>query len=358
MSNLVPKSKVGQLVDLIRNHLQAGEWTGVLPPERSLAEHFLVSRSTLRKALQTLQNEGFFGGAESSRSGRKITSGCEKKSVRMSEGTAILLTPNILDNSLLLEHLAILRDLLGRAGVRVEVKEATHLTEMRQPEAALVRLVAKSPDAVWLLHRMPHSVQLAAQSLGLRCLVYGTTFEGIKLPYVDVDFLAVARHATARCLAREMKRIAVLVHRTPLAGDAAIVREVTEQLARAGAPAPLVMRHDYNKSRLIDALDQRIVPAALTPEVLLVVSQHHLLTVLPHLLRRGLQMPGDISLIYLSNDPVTERLSPVPERYDLGMLLPRRLARSAQALLAGERPAPSLLLPKLKPGETFGSPLK
>lgn len=358
MSNLVPKSKVGQLVDLLRNHLHSGEWGGVLPPERALAEQFLVSRSTLRKALQTLENEGCVSGVESSRSGRKITLGSGKVHGKSIEASAIVLTPNILDNSLLLEHLAILRDLLGRAGVRVEVREATHLTEMRQPGTALARMAVKSPDAVWLLHKMPHSVQQAAQSLGLRCLVYGSTFSGISLPFVDVDFLAVARHATARCLAKGMKRIAVLVHRTPLAGDAAIVKEVADQLASAGAPAPMVLRHDFNKSRLIDALDQRIVPEELTPDVLLVVSQHHLLTTLPHLLRRGLRMPGDISLIYLSNDPVTERLSPVPERYDLGMLLPRRLARSTQALLSGETPAPGRLLPKLKPGETFGSRVK
>jgi DNA-binding LacI/PurR family transcriptional regulator len=358
MSNLVPKSKVGQLVDLLRSHLQNGEWAGMLPPERSMAEQFLVSRSTLRKALQTLENEGCISGVKSSRSGRQITPGAGKKTGRTNEGSAVVLTPNILDNSLLLEHLAILRDLLGRAGIRVEVREATHLTEMRQPVAALAKMAAKSPDAVWILHKMPHSVQLAAQSLGLRCLVYGSTFEGIKIPFVDVDFAAVARHAAARCLAKGMKRIAVLVHRTPLAGDTAIVKEVAGQLAGAGAPPPLVLRHDFNKSRLIDALDQRIVPAGMTPDVLMVVSQHHLLTTLPHLLRRGLRIPGDISLIYLSNDPVTERLSPVPERYDLGMLLPRRLARSTQALLNGEMPAPSRLLPKLKPGETFASRAK
>jgi len=351
-----PKSKTGQLAEFLRAKLDAGEWGDTVPPERSLAEDFMVSRTTLRNALDLLQSEGVIGPAGSSRHGRPVLKRKRGAAIRGSGELVVVITQTLHDNSLLLEHLAIMRELLGRGGVRIEVQEAAHLADMKQPESALARITSKHARAVWVLHKMPQAVQLAAQSLGLRCVVYGSTSEGVDLPFVDMDYGAVARHATGRCISKGFSKIAVLVHRTPLAGDAVVVREVTDQLARAGAPPPTVLRYNFNRSRLIDGLDQRIVHVSDRPQVLLVVNQHHLLTALSHLLRCGLKIPGDLSLIYLSNDPVTERLSPLPDRYDLGSLLPRRLAKSAQAMLSGEHPPGCRLLPKMLIGESFGLP--
>lgn len=353
MGQNLPKSKTGQLADILRIRIESGEWKETIPPERLLAEDLLVSRTTLRKALEILQHDGWIAPAESSRSCRRILTPEGKPNSAVPSGLVVVITPSMFDNPLLLEHLAVLRDLLGRGGARIEVREAARIAELRQPKNELARLAAKFPGAVWILYRMPQPVQIAAGQLGLRCIVYGSVLAGVDLPYVDVDFRAVARHALGRCLARGLRKIAVLVHRTPLAGDTVIVSEITSLLAGAGAPPPVILRHDFNRSRLIDSLDQRIVPADKTPDALIVVSQHHLLTTLPHLLRRGLRIPDDLSLIYLSNDPVTERLSPLPERYDLGGQLPRRLAKAAQAMISGEIPSSARLLPKLKAGETF-----
>ena len=113
------------------------------------------------------------------------------------------------------------------------------------------------------------------------------------------------------------------------------------------------MRYDFNRMRLMDGLDREIVARPETCDALIIASHHHLLTALPHLLRRGVRIPEDLSLVYLSNDPSVERLSPLPVRYDAGPGLVRRLVAAIQTLADGGTPKSSLLVPKLLAGESL-----
>jgi DNA-binding LacI/PurR family transcriptional regulator len=348
-----PKSKSGQLSDLLRARIADGEWTTALPSERRLAEEYFVSRTTLREALRTLVADGIISAPGTTRSGRQLAAPAKRSRIPSKQGQVIILTPSLRESPLVLEHLAVLREWLGNQGTQVHVREAARLTEEAQPANTLLRWAKDAPATVWILHKMPRTVQQAVADLKLHAIVFGSVFPGISLPHVDVDFRAVARHAAGRCLARGHRKLAVLVHRTPLAGDRAVIDAIGEALDRSGAPAPILLKHDFNRARLIDALDRLIVPPATRPDVLLVVNQHHLLTALPHLLHRGLRIPQDLSIVYLSNDPAVERLSPLPDRYDIGDRLLRRLAKAAQDRLSGVHPASSVLLPRLVKGETL-----
>ena len=353
-ASTTPKSKSGQLADLLRTRIMAGEWMSSLPSERQLAAEYFVSRTAVREAFRALAEDGLVEAARSTRRGRTVRAGSVEPRTVPRAGQVMLVTPSLRESPLMLEHLAVLREWFGQHGTQVHVREAVRLTEESEPERSLRRWSLASPDTVWVLHKMPAQVQRAAQDIGLKAIVFGSVWPGVTLPSIDVDFRAVVRHAAGRCLARGHRRLAVIVHRTVLAGDAAIVEALGAEMARHEVPPPMVLKHDFNRARLIDALDHRIIPPATRPEALLVVNQHHLLTVLPHLLHRGLRIPHDLSLVYLSNDPTVERLSPLPDRYDLGDRLLRRLALAAQARLAGERPGSVALLPRFLKGETLG----
>lgn len=353
-SNELPKSKAGQLADLLRLRVRTGEWSGSVPAERSLADEYLVSRTTVRQALGFLEAEGLLEACASTRSGRRVRGVAAGGETRTKAGDVVFLTPSLRDSPLILGQLSLLRELLGPAGVRVSVRENARLGTLRNPMPTVQRLADERPGSVWILHKMSRSVQQAVARAGLPALVFGSSFDGVGLPCIDIDFRAVARHAAGRCLAKGHRRLGVIVHRTPLAGDELIVDAIQAELKRAGGPPLEVMKHDFNRTRLIDALDQRIVGRGDRPDVLLIVNQHHLLTALPHLLRRGVSVPGDLSLLYLNNDAAAERLSPLPARYDTGDALLRRLASAAKARLAGEIPGSSLLLPVAVEGETFG----
>jgi DNA-binding LacI/PurR family transcriptional regulator len=349
----MPKSKAGQLADLLRVRLRSGEWKACLPPERALADEYLVSRTTVRQALAFLQNEGLIGDCGSTRQGRSVRVRTPGSRPGPLAGRVVFLTPSMSDSPLILEQLAVLRELLGGAGVQVAVRDHARLTSLKDPAPSLARLFAEYPGAVWILHKMSRKVQEAVAAAGVPAVVFGSSFAGVAMPSIDVDFGAVARHAAVRCLRHGHRRLSVIVHRTPLAGDERMVEALAAELARCGGQPPRVMKHDFNRARLADALDREIVSGTDRPDVLLVVNQHHLLTALPHLLWRGLRIPADLSLIYLNNDPAAERLSPLPERYHLGDRLLRRLAAAIQACLAGEVPPSAMLLPVEARGETF-----
>ena len=349
---LLPKSKSGQLVDLLRNRLATGDWQDQLPPERLLAEEYLVSRTTLRRALAALVRGGQLSPANSTRSGCKPT-GARSRRGAVTTTHAVLLTPSLAGVPVLLEQLAFLRERLGPAGIRVQTAEAGALVNQKSPDAGLKRMVAGRPGAMWILHRMPAAVQRFFAGTGVPTVIFGSSFEEAGLPSIDVDFTVVARHAVGLCMARGLHRLTLLLHRTNLAGDELIVEAVARELRRHNAPPPRILRHDFNRARLIDTLDATMVPANSRGDALLISSQHHLLTTHSHLLRRGIRFPADLSLLYLSNDPVIECLSPLPCRYDSGTELVRKLAAAVTNLAAGIPVTSVRVLPKLRMGETL-----
>ena len=349
---MLPKSKSSQLADILRERFTSGHWDGKLPSERVLAGEFLVSRTTLRKALATLSKEELIEPTSTTRGIRKIKNVAKNLS-RGPYSHVCILTPTLVGSPLLIEQLGVMREMLSRAGLTVEVVEGVALIERSDPSSSLQRVIARHPQSIWVLHKMPLAIQRWFDASGLPAMVFGSVFPGITLPGVDVDFRAAAHHAAGICLARGCKKITVLVHRTKLAGDTRTADAISEALARREVEPPRIMRFDFNRMRLMDGLDHEIVAKPDACDALIIASHHHLLTALPHLLRRGVRIPEDLSLVYLSNDPSVERLSPLPVRYDPGPGLVRRLVIAIQSLAEGEAPKSSLLVPKLLEGESL-----
>jgi len=354
--NRLPQSKVGQVMELMRECIGSGEWSEGIPPERELASRFMVSRTTLRKAIESLERDGSVSTVSSTRQGRQIiTRKAPGKSTKQMQ--VVVITPALRGSSVLLEQLASLRERLGAAGLQVHVHEAGNLVDRKSPESELKRIAVRRPHSIWVLHRMPRAVQQVVAKERWPAVVFGSVFEGIDLPYVDIDFRAVARHASGVCLTRGCRRITLLVHRTMLAGDVEMVDTVTEMMAAKGGSPPEILRHDFNRARLTDRLDRQLSVLKGEGNVLMVSNQHHLLTAMTHLLHRGVRIPEDLGLLYLSNDAVVERMSPLPFRYDSGQALIRRLTTAVKSWAWGQIPASGLVIPRLLEGETLLDPL-
>lgn len=354
MSTPLPKSKSAQLAEMIRERIASGEWGKRMPAERALSEEYLVSRTTLRAALHILEKEMCLRTSSARRRGREIVGETRSHPKDSGTGHVLLLTPSLPGNPLLLEHIAVVRGMLAKASIDMEIKEATHLAAVKEPAPTIRRMATSRPGVAFVLHKMPVRVHRAFASLSLPVLIFGSTAPGVNLPTVDINFAATARHAFGRCLAANRERLAILVHRTPLAGDAIVLEEVVKAARARSLPPPKILRHDFHRERLIASVDQMLATPPLSrPNVVLVANQHHLLTLITHVQRRGMRIPEDLAVLYLGSDPVAERLSPIPDRYDSGAALPRTLAKSCVTLLSGATPPCSNILPRAIKGETM-----
>lgn len=348
----VPQTKVGQMLDLMRECIRTGEWDQHMPSERELADRFMVSRTTLRKAIEALERDGLVSKISSTRERRRISCNPGGNAVP-SHSQVIFLTPTLRGSSAIHEHLANLREKLGPMGMLVHVHEAESLMERKRPLADLRRIASRRPHAIWVLHRMPVAVQQAVAGEKWPAVVFGSVFPGVDLPGVDLDFRSVARHAAGTCLGRGCGRMVLLIHRTMLAGDVEMVEAVTSVLASKGERAPEILRHDFNRARLLDGLDRLLPELTKKGTVLMISNQHHLLTAVTHLMHRGVQIPKDMGLLYLGNDSVAERISPLPCRYDSGQALVRRLSSAIKSWSWGQIPRSGLVVPRFLDGQTL-----
>lgn len=141
-------SVVAEIVEALRNDLEAREWTERLPSERVLCERFQVSRPTLRKALASLSREGWVRperglgwrvGREPSRTAHAVGS----KSVGI-----LCFVPLDEASGFTLFAIDKLQDCLHHAGLGVHVHAGTQYASQNYRQA-LDRLVQGSPRSAW-----------------------------------------------------------------------------------------------------------------------------------------------------------------------------------------------------------------
>lgn len=111
---------------MIRERIASGEWGNRRPPERAISEEYLVSRTTLRAALQVLDKELWLRRSFARLRGSEIVVAARSHPKDSGTGYVLLLTPSLPGNPLLLEHIAVVRGMLAKAFIDVEIKEAAH----------------------------------------------------------------------------------------------------------------------------------------------------------------------------------------------------------------------------------------
>ncbi|NWK54764.1 substrate-binding domain-containing protein [Verrucomicrobiaceae bacterium N1E253] len=336
MTRQIPSSKIAQATEILRSAIAKGEWEEFLPSERVLSSQLQISRVTLRKALDSLTHEGLIAAAERSKR-RAILA---KKSGAESVSRVVFLTQKPAHESpaQVLSQYAQLCHYLSKVGLEVQLESSDIFQYNQVSQDVLTRLVESHDRAHWVLHQCPEFVQLWFFEQGISATVFGSAFPGINLPSVDVDFRSAGRHATGYLLARGHRRLAMVRFRSTLAGDDLAYQGMVDALMSPSSilprPSPVVMSHNYDVARLTRELD-RLFSLPDPPTGLVVVNFHHVLTMISHLSSIGLSVPGDVSIISLSDDVVFESFSPRPVSYRLGDVLVKKLVRQVIDSVSG-----------------------
>jgi DNA-binding LacI/PurR family transcriptional regulator len=190
-------------------------------------------------------------------------------------------------------------------------------------------------------------------------IVTGSRHEGVRLPAVDFDNCAIARHAAGMLLARGHRRAALVLPDSGLAGDRATEQGFHEAFARGGhADAePVVWLHDGTPAKICRALEP-LNAAGSRPTAVLVSHVQHVFTVVTWLLTHGIRIPQDVSLLSLRSDPDLAFLVPSIACYETtSEVFARTIARRViQLATTGSLPArQTLIVGRLHPGASLAA---
>ncbi|HEX5223245.1 MAG TPA: GntR family transcriptional regulator [Verrucomicrobiae bacterium] len=350
-------SLVAQTAVILRESIEAGVWKDFLPGEHELCERLQVSRVTLRAALLQLGREGWFQAQQGRR--RQIVQKRSSKARTSRSDRVVMLSPVTLEKlqATTLFWVDALRDHLGAAGYRLEF-HASHAVSAQHPEHALESLVQRFRPAGWVLYLSTAPVQEWFSKRGLPCVITGSPHPNVELSSVDMDYAATCSHAANLLAAKGRKRLALLMPRSGHAGNLESERgfmEAGEKLQAQGVHT-LVSHHDGSITGICRALDN-LLRAPQPATGILVAKPAHVITAVTHLLRRGVRLPEDVSLMARDDDPLLENLVPAVTRYHTDpVLFARKVSRLVVDLVrnGARRRHDSRLMPSLVRGETLG----
>jgi DNA-binding LacI/PurR family transcriptional regulator len=334
--NNVPQraTLVSQTVAILERGLREGRWPGELPGQHALCDQLVISRTTLRAALQDL---------------------ARRKLISLRQGASTLVHPRFSRASaqasvkevivLLPEPLWLLRPsvarwagelgpLLQRSGLEMRLSGG-RLYYGRRPEARLEKLIRMHPRSAWVLFASTEGMQRWFAARQLPVVLVGSAFPRINLPSIEYDHAAIAQHAMVQFTSAGHRQTAILLQHTGSAADDS-TRNAFGAALPAGYPPPLVLEHDGSLAQIHARLVRlsRVTPR---PTALFITKSLSLPAVLTILPRLGMEIPRDLSVICREDDIFTEYLVPAVARYRSdSSAIARKLAVALRRLAAGE----------------------
>jgi DNA-binding LacI/PurR family transcriptional regulator len=336
--SLKRSSLVAQVAEAVRAEIFRGGWTEWIPSERELSELLHVSRNTCSAALHTLYREKLIEPIR----GRGIRLNPAAVRKARSEGqhtrSVGIIIPEALgslrpSNSLLIEELqAELFDL----GVRLQLHNSP-VYYRANPHHALEKLVEKNHHDCWILMLSHRAMQSWFMKRGLPCVVSGSVYSDIQLPFVDYDHRAVCRHAAGKLIALGHRRIVLFNRRLRAAGDLETEAGLFEGVrvsSHQHVEASVVYHEDSMQS--VSFLVNRLFSSPLPPTGIIVANSYCYLSVMSTLARSGYRVPADVSLISRDDDHYLAYLDPEPARYIYdGAGITRRMMGLIRSMLEG-----------------------
>ncbi len=345
-----------QVAACLREGIQGGRWGDPFPGENQLASELNVSRNTARRALQILEKEGLVVRRGLGRS-RSITPAGTAMALRRPLRVAILRNDTLIDDS---PHTAliaanILRALEASGYDAFECRKTQ--VELRHDVPQMSRqLTAASADA-WLIEAGSRSLLEWCASQQTHCLaLYGRT-EGLQIARIGPDAASAYAVATRELIALGHRRIVLIVReefrRPPVGGcELAFLNE----LKAHGIPAGIYNLPEWHETpagfeRLLESLFRTTPPTAV-----IVDETCWLIAALGFLVRRGLRVPEQVSLVAGEGVPILDMCSPrfAQIRWD-NKLIERRVVRWVNAVRKGNSDRRIISIPAdFVPGGSIG----
>lgn len=299
-----------QVAACLREGLQRGRWGDAFPGEFQLAAELDVSRNTVRRALEVLEKEGFVVRSGLGRR-RSITAAGRAMASQRALRVAILRNDSLLganpQTTLTLD--TIVRSLEASGYGAFECQKTQ--VELGHDVSQIKRqLIAASADA-WVIEAGSRPLlEWCASQQTPSLALYGRT-EGLQIARTGPDAVSAYAEATRQLIALGHRRIVLIVReefrRPPVAGgELAFLSELKAQ----GIPASGYNLPEWDESpagfeRLMDSLFRTTPPTAL-----IVDETCWFIAALGFLVRRGLRVPEQVSVVAGEGVPVLDMCWP------------------------------------------------
>lgn len=346
-------SLVTQTVQSLRECIRSGHWKIHLPGERELCDHLQVSRTTIRAALEEMQQQGLLEVADRRR--RLIKTKRASHGAKAHQRVVALLMPSALHtmHPRTLFVIDALRGHLAKAGCMAEVHTQSTCFSAH-PGRALERLTKEHPADAWVVFGSKEPMQRWFTQRHLPVLVFGSCQPGIHLQSVDADHRAACRHAGSVLWRKGHRRIALILPRNAYGGELDSEQGFRAALEDMPGTQLSLLRHDGTASHVCALLKKAMI-APQPPTAYLVTHAEHALTAMTHLMRMGKRIPQDVAIISRDDHSFLQSASPAIAHYVINpTLLARRVATAARQLVTnGALPAHTIrLMPKFVSGES------
>ena len=349
---------VSQTITVLERSLIDARWTGQLPSQHELCNQLMISRTTLRAALQELARRGLVD----------VRQGCPMKirkrpiapppSRELTRVVVLLPQPLWRLRPSVARWVSELRPLLLSSDLELVLVEGGH-PYRTQPAAHLEKLVLSHPRSAWVLFVSTLGMQQWFAARRLPVVLVGSVFPGLDLPSIEYDHAAIAQHAAATLAAAGHTRTAILLQNTGSAADA-MTCDAFAAARPSGTPAPLVLEHDGSLTQIESRL-RRLARLPDRPTAVFVSKSHAIPAALTILPRMGLQLPRDLSVICREDDPFLEYLVPAVARYRSdSSAIARKLAVALARLASGQslKVSHDRLMPRFVPGQSIARPAR
>lgn len=346
-------SLITHSADFLREALLAGEWTELLPSERTLCTRLRISRPTLRAVLAQLEREGVISAVENKK--RRILAASVKQPGKPRSSIIALLSP-VPQQAMppfVLFWVDALRELLAEADYQLEVHASAHCF-VAKPAGGLKKVTQRVQAAAWVLFRSTPVMQRWFAEQNISAVIAGSCAEGLELPSVDLDYRATCRHAATMLMQKGHRRIALLLPGASHGGDVESEHGFREAFATSNA-TPILLQHHETAEQVVEQLDV-LLKRKPSPTAFVVARSIHTLTVITHLLRSGYKLPRDFAVVSRDDDAFLEHVVPRVTRYSADAAkFAKRLSKLVLELAQTGRTStkPVRLMPDLRRGETL-----
>ena len=298
MSQLIIRSAAEQVAEHLREQILLGSWGETIPGGHRLSAELGVNHKTVETALRQLEKEGFLLPQGAGRP-RRIVAGKNWKPLR-----SIRIALLQLDVSDRREDSEIeLRHLLEEAG-HVPFYPEKSLLDLGMDAVRVARFVQRTEADAWVIGAGSREVLSWFSQQPSPAFAFFGRRDGLPIAGAGPDKAPPFADATRHLIELGHRRITFLVRKQQrLPQPAPSVRAYLDELETHGIHVGDFNLPDWEENRagyqaILESLFRLTPPTAIfTDEAFLFIAAQQFLA------RRGLQVPGDVSLICTDSDP-------------------------------------------------------